>query len=96
MEIRWHEEGRQEADATAAFYKEKQSDLQVRFLDSLQDALGRIQRHPRIYRKVEGEIRKCRLPRFPYGVIYRLQADCIEVIAIMHLRQSPGYWKGRL
>jgi len=42
MEIRWHEEARQEADATAAFYKEKQSDLQVRFLDSLQDALGRV------------------------------------------------------
>lgn len=95
MDLRWHEEAKREADAAAAFYKEKQPSLAQRFLDSLEDALRRIQRYPHAYRKVEGEIRKCRLSHFPYGVIYRVQSKSIEIIAVMHLRRSPGYWKQR-
>ena len=95
MNLRWHEEARAETDAAAAFYRDKQPGLAQRFLDSLDDALRRIQRHPLVYRQVEGDVRKCRVPRFPYGVIYRVQATFIEIIAVIHLRRSPGYWKER-
>ena len=46
MKLRWHPEARAEADAAAAFYKDKQPGLALRFLDSLEEALHRIQRHP--------------------------------------------------
>jgi len=70
--------------------------LEKRFLEALQDAITRIRRNPLIHRRVEGEIRKCRILRFPYGVIYRLdETDRIEIIAVMHLRRRPGYWKSR-
>ncbi len=95
MKLRWHGEARAEADAAAAFYNDKQPGLAQRFLDDLEEALHRIQRHPQAYRQVEGEIRKCRVPHFPYGVIYRVRPDFIEIIAVMHLRQSPEYWKQR-
>ena len=55
----------------------------------------RRQRHPQAYRQVEGEIRKCRVAHFPYVVIYRVRSDFIEIIAVMHPRRSPGYWKQR-
>jgi plasmid stabilization system protein ParE len=93
--LRWHEEARAEAEAAAAFYKDKQPGLAVRLLDALEDALHRIQRHPLVYRKVENDIRKCRVTHFPYGVIYRARGDSIEIIAVMHLRRAPGYWKQR-
>ena len=95
MKLRWHREARAEADAAAAFYKDKQPGLAVRFLDGLEDALHRIQRHPLAYRQVENEVRRCRVTHFPYGVIYRVRSDLIEVIAVMHLRRAPGYWKER-
>lgn len=95
MRLRWHGEARAEVDAAAAFYNDKQPGLAQRFLDDLEDALRRIQRHPQTYRQIEGDIRKCRVPHFPYGVIYRVRSDLIEVIAVMHLRRSPGYWKQR-
>ena len=95
MSLRWHGEARAEVDATAAFYKDKRPGLANHFLDSLEEALHRIQRHPQAYRKVEGEIRKCRVPHFPCGVIYRARSGVIEIIAIMHLRRAPGYWKER-
>lgn len=95
MKVRWHGEARAEADAAAAFYNEKQPGLARRFLDNLEETLHRIQRHPQAYREVTGEIRKCRVAHFPYGVIYRVRADTMEIIAVMHLRRSPGYWKTR-
>ena len=95
MRLRWHEQARAEADTAAAFYNEKQPGLAQRFLDDLEETLHRIQRHPQAYRQVEGEIRKCRVAHFPYGVIYRMRSDVIEIIAVMHLRRSPEYWKQR-
>lgn len=95
MKVLWHGDAKAEADAATAFYKDKQPALAQRFLDDLEDAIQRIRRHPRSYRQVEGEIRKCRVRHFPYGVIYRVRADAVEIIAVMHLRRSPGYWKQR-
>jgi plasmid stabilization system protein ParE len=95
MKLRWHVEARAEADAAAAFYREKQPRLAQHFLDDLEEALGRIQRHPQAHRRVEGRYSEVPGAAFPYGVIYRLRPDFIEIIAIMHLRRAPGYWKER-
>ena len=93
---RLHPEAYREIDEAAAFYKERQPGLEKRFLDALQDSIARIQRNPLLYRRVEGEVRKCRLLRFPYGVIYRLdEKDSLEILAVMHLRRHPGYWRSR-
>ncbi|MDN5870363.1 MAG: type II toxin-antitoxin system RelE/ParE family toxin [Nitrococcus sp.] len=96
----FHPEAIAEADKAAAFYKEQRPDLEVRFLEALNDTISRITRNPLIYRRIEGEVRKCRILRFPYGIVYRVIVyrvgnDRIEVIAVMHLRQQPGYWKSR-
>ena len=93
MMLRWHAEAR--AEAAAAFYNDKQPGLAQRFLDDLEEALHRIQRNPQACRQVEAAIRKCRVAHFPYGIIYRVRSDLIEIIAVMHLRRSPGYWKQR-
>lgn len=95
MKIRWHGEAIAEVDAAASFYKEIQSELAHRFLDELEAALHRLQRQPLAYRLIEGNIRKCRIAHFPYGLIFRLQDDAIEILAVMHLRRLPGYWKQR-
>ncbi len=95
MKLRWHENARAEVDESAAFYEDKQPGLAQHFLDDLEDALHRIQRHPLLYRRVEGDLRKCRVRHFPYGVIYRVRSGFIEIIAVMNLRRSPAYWKER-
>ncbi len=96
MKLLWHEQARAEADAAAAFYTTKRPGLAQRFLDDLEDTLRRIQRHPQAYRRVEGDVRKCKVAHFPYGVIYRIRSDSVEIIAVMHIRRSPGYWRQRI
>jgi len=34
--------------------------------------------------------------RFPFGILYRIAGDEIQIVAIMHLRRKPGYWTKRL
>ena len=92
---RFHPDAEAELDEIMRFYKSRQAGLEKRFFHAVEDAIIRIRKNPLIYRKVEDEIRKCRLPRFPYGLIYRFSNDQIEIIAVMHIRRNPNYWKGR-
>lgn len=95
MQVRWHREARSEAHEAARFYAERQPGLDQRFLDLLEDALHRIRRRPEMYPKVEGDIHKCKLPHFPYGIIYRARSETVVILAVMHLKREPGYWKLR-
>jgi plasmid stabilization system protein ParE len=95
MNVRWSNEARREVDDAARFYQKKQQGLEQRFLDTLEEAVHRIQRRPMLYPKIEREIHKCKLPRFPYGIIYRTKPETVEILAIMHLKREPGYWKKR-
>lgn len=33
--------------------------------------------------------------RFPYSLIYLVEDDLIRIVAVMHQRQRPGYWRNR-
>ena len=52
MTPRWHPDALAEADAATEFYRDKRRDLARRFLNSLAEALNRIELHPHIYREV--------------------------------------------
>ncbi len=57
----FHPEALAEAGEAVAFYEEQQPDLEARFLEALNDTISRIKRNPSIYRRLEGEVRKCRI-----------------------------------
>jgi ATP-dependent RNA circularization protein (DNA/RNA ligase family) len=80
-----------EAEAAAAFFDERMKGLGLRFLTEMTEAINRIRMNPAIYRKIEGEVRKCRVKHFPYAVVFRERAQEIEIIAVMQLRREPGY-----
>jgi hypothetical protein len=42
------------------------------------------------------DVRYRQTRRFPYLVLYRIGAEQIEILAISHTRQKPGYWMDRL
>ncbi len=94
MIVRWHPAARAEADAAAAFYGDKRRGLAGRFLNNLEDAVQRAMARPGIYPQLEPGIRSCRLKSFPHALVFRGGRD-IEIIAVMHLRRRPGYWRDR-
>lgn len=92
----FHPDALAEADEAARFYDEQQKGLGKKFVEALTDTISRVRNNPELYRKIYNNIRKCRLLHFPYGVIYRGKKEIIEIIAVMHLRRKPGYWKDRI
>ena len=92
----FHPEALAEADAAAGFYDERTKGLGLRFVTEMTEAIDRVRMNPSIYRKVESDVRKCRIQHFPYAIVFREGGTEIEIIAVMHLRREPAYWKRRL
>lgn len=94
--VRFHPEAEDELLSAAKFYETQQKDLGKRFLASVQDALNRIQVNPLLYSEIQDDVRRCLTTTFPFGVIFRIMQEQYAIIAVMHLRREPGYWKNRL
>lgn len=94
--IRFHADAESEMMQAASWYEAQQTNLGKRFLTSVRDALNRIELNPLLYPVVEGDVRRCLIRTFPFGVLFRVQTDCIAVIAVMHLHREPNYWKDRI
>ena len=56
-----------------------------------------LQTHPEMGSADAAGARKLPMPRFPYALIYRLDAEGqrIVVLAFLHQRRQAGYWVGR-
>lgn len=77
------------------FYEMSQRGLGRRFLDAVQGAVQRVAGSPGLFRTVWRDVRKCRVSRFPYGLLFREKADSVQIVAVMHLHRDPDYWKNR-
>lgn len=91
----FHPEAEAEMVEAGLWYESQQDDLGKRFLTSVEDALKRILLNPELYALIEGDVRRCITKTFPFGVLFRIKPDAIEIVAIMHLHREPGYWKDR-
>ena len=78
------------------WYEEQREGLGLEFESTLEAVLVGIQRSPELYPKVLGNIRRCLMGRFPYGVFFEPQgAEVVTVIAICHASRDPTSWQDR-
>lgn len=96
MRFRIHEGARKELRGAMEYYRRIRPELGLKFKDALNAALDRMETWPLSGAQTSGEIRICRIKRFPYGIVYAPRAAEIVVVAVMHLHRRPGYWKRRL
>jgi plasmid stabilization system protein ParE len=87
---------RKELNDAVSHYDSQRPGLGDEFLDEVEAAIGRILRMPHAWQIVGRRTRRCRADRFPYGLVYRVEADVALIVAVMHLSRRPGYWRGRL
>lgn len=95
--IEIHPEVYSELEMSRAWYEEKATNLGTEFLDEIDCALKNIEESPVMwpwYDKEKG-VRRFLVHRFPYAILYRTTLTTIQIIAAMHLRRHPNYWKSR-
>lgn len=96
MTLWYHPAAVIEAMEAALYYDEKGPGLGRRFEWALEDAERAILEAPERWPRHMTQTRQYRLKRFPYGVVYRVQAEAIGIFAVMHLHRRPGYWMHRM
>ena len=95
MTVRLLDVAQQELDEAIAYYNGESPGLGDAFLLDTVAAIDRIRRFPEAWHPLGNEIRRCRLRRFPYGLIYSKDEDGILVLAVAHTHREPGYWRDR-
>lgn len=77
------------------FYKERAGNLAVDFYAEFKKSCEEIVMFPEFWGSVGGGYRRKLLPRYPYGIIYKVEDDEILIVALAHTSRRPEYWKGR-
>ena len=95
MTAQFLESAQTELDQTFEWYETQQKDLGVQFLNEFDAAVRRVITYPESYVLIEKDVRRCLVKRFPYGVLYGIDADKIIIIAVAHLHRKPDYWIDR-
>jgi toxin ParE1/3/4 len=80
----------------AVYYENQVPGLGMDFLTQIENAVQRIKAYPESGKAVRGKILRRLVRRFPFGILYRVDPSEIVVVAVMHLRRRPGYWKKRI
>jgi toxin ParE1/3/4 len=81
---------------SAAWYMERSPEMARAFLLEFVRVKELVERSPRLYREIEGGVRRAVFRRFPYALLYIEEADRILVLTVMHQRRHPDHWRARL
>jgi plasmid stabilization system protein ParE len=85
-----------ELDEAISWYAAQAPGLGEGFLVEVLRSIQLIQRHPEGWHALVPGIRRCRLRRFPYSVIYTAEQGDLLVLAIAHQHRKPAYWQKRI
>jgi|SRR6185503_6206197 len=85
------------ADLAAAkqWYQDQRWGLGDDFELCIEATLQAIAAHPERFPLTHRSLRKALIRRYPYLVVYRVLADLVVVIAVVHTSRSPKAWQSR-
>ncbi|HEV7398165.1 MAG TPA: type II toxin-antitoxin system RelE/ParE family toxin [Pyrinomonadaceae bacterium] len=96
MIIRFTPDADTELAEAREWYAHQRANLDLEFMECIDDALSRVARDPQLYPAVYGTLRRIVVRRFPFAVFYEITPSEIQVIAVFHSRRDPEGWKSRL
>lgn len=94
-EVGFHPEALAELRAAVELYESERRGLGKELTLEVRAVIDRLVEWPRSGVSEEGELRRTQLARFPFTIVYSVSPDRIDILAVMHQRQRPGYWRTR-
>ena len=96
MLIRFTPEADTELTEARHWYSHKRQDLDLEFMQCIDDVLARVVSNPYFFPVVYRHLRRAVVHRFPFAVLYEVTANEVQVIAVFHSRRNPEVWKSRV
>lgn len=97
MSYQFHPEAEAEHLETVSYYEDRQPGLGASYLAEFEFALEQVCEAPNRYPiERKPDIRRIRLRRFPFTILFRESEGTVQVLAVAHHRRRPLYWLSRL
>jgi plasmid stabilization system protein ParE len=94
-EVTFHPEAEAELKSATNYYASESEKLSADFRTEIERLVRSIQDNPLAGRLLDAKNRRRLCRRFPFGVIYRLSADEIFIVAVAQQNRKPDYWRSR-
>jgi len=91
-----HHEADEEFAGAVVHYSEIAPELGVRFYREMERLFREICNDPERFRRFDPPARRHFSRAFPYAVIFLDKPEVIWIVAVMHMKRRPGYWRARL
>lgn len=79
------------------YYESKVPGLGAALIDEFEALTELIGESPQAWQiKLEPDIRRAPLHRFPLSIVYRAKSGALQILAVAHDRRRPYYWIGRI
>lgn len=96
MNVEFHPEAIVEFSQAVEFYEDRQPRVGVRFRDRVREIVASLNDRSDTGWQHHAGTRLQRVTNFPYGVIFLVREDRIQILAVAHSSRRADYWLGRL
>jgi len=96
MKVRFLRTAAEEIENNRAWYRERSLLAEAAYLSDFDQALKEVIEGPDRWPLHIRGTRRHVFARFPFSIIYVVRDDVLNIIAVPHDRQKPGYWLKRL
>lgn len=95
MNYSFHPAAENEFNQAIDYYEEIEPGLGYDFALEVYATIQLSLKHPDAWPILLGEMRRSLVRRFPYGIIYSVSENELQILAVMNLHRHPDYWKQR-
>ena len=95
MRYTYHPDALVEYADAALDYDERAPGLGGQFTVEVEAAIAAVLEAPDRWPRIEEDVRRSLLRRFPYGLLHTIEPGQVFIVAVMHLSREPGYWRHR-
>jgi len=92
----FHPDAGEEYAQAIQYYAAVAPELGSRLYDEIERLILEVRRQPESFFLFSPPARRALARKFPYAVVYLDEPDRVWIVAIMHAKRKPGYWRERL
>lgn len=96
LPLEFHPEALAELEQAQLWYEGQRHGLGDSFFQEITAAISRIREAPNTWPEFRQGTRRFLVHRFPFAVLYSQRSNNVLVVAVMHLKRRPGYWRSRV
>ena len=88
--VEYHGGARTDFDDAVDWYTKYSERAALGFVAAVEDAITRILADPGRFPRTKAGCQFCLLKRYPFRIVFRVELDRLEVIAVAHAKRKPG------